>query len=98
MAANHRDLTGDLEASGSLLDDEGSNPLVALPAADARHKYDKIGLRHARDPDLSAVDHPLVPDHLGLRGHTRGVASCSGLGDGDRTPSLAAGIGLHILL
>ena len=50
----------------------------------------------AADPDLAAVDHPVVAVALGAGGHAGRIAAGAGLGDADGRDGLAAHIGLQV--
>src|SRR6185369_12191931 len=59
LTAEHRDFALDVEALGAALDDERGDAFVALALAGARHDDGEVRLRHAADPDLAPVDHPV---------------------------------------
>ncbi len=63
-----------------------------------RHDDGEVGLGDAADPDLAAVDHPVIAvlHRLGL--HAGGIAARARLGDGDGRGRLTGGIGLQVLL
>ena len=81
-AAEHRDLALDDEAGRALLDDEGGDAALPRIAADAGHDDDEIG--GAADPDLAAVQHPLIAVEHCPRLHRGRIAAGARFRDPDR--------------
>ena len=61
LAGQHRDGARDHQALGALVDQEGGDA-AARAAFGIGHRHDdgEVGLGDAADPDLAAVDHPVV--------------------------------------
>ena len=71
----------------ALLDDEGGDAALPRIVADAGHDDDEIGGARIADPDLAAVQHPLVALQHRAGLHGGGIAAGAGLGDRDRGDS-----------
>ena len=66
-------------------------PRAPLLLVGHRHQDGEVGVGGAADPDLAAVDHPVVAVAFTARGHhAGGIAAGAGLGDADRRDGLAA--------
>jgi hypothetical protein len=63
-----------------------------------RHQDGEVGIADAADPDLAAVDHPVGAVAHRARGHARGIAARTGLGNRDRRGQLTPCIRLQVAL
>ena len=99
LSGQHRNRARHDQALGALVDQEGGD---AAPGAERgvghRHGDGEVGLGDAADPDLAAVDHPVVAvlHRPGL--HAGRIAAGARLGNGDGRAGEARGIGFEVLL
>ena len=80
--ANHGNFAFNDEAGRALFHDEGRHAFLALAIAGARHEDDEIRARHIADPNLAAIDDPIIAILHSAGRHARRIATRTGFGNG----------------
>ena len=97
-AAEHGNTTQHVEPGRALVQQKGGDPAArALGLVGHGHQDGEVGVAHPADPDLAAVDHPVVAVTHRAGHHAGRIAPRAGLRDRDGGGEFAARIGFQVL-